>query len=105
MSRPVNLKRWWCRHFVPRPDTCHPDGKGFERLAEWWANRLEDELNHYRLKAGRFEDIVNSGLKSSAHDEFITETAPPTLSPSDEVDTESSPPTLSPNRVKPEGVA
>jgi hypothetical protein len=62
-------------------------------------------LNNYRLEAGRFEDIVNSGLKSSAHDEVITESSPPTLSSSDEVITESWPPTLSPNRVKPEGVA
>ena len=33
----------------------------------------------YRLEAGRFEDIVNSGLKSSAHDEVNTEPLPATL--------------------------
>jgi hypothetical protein len=26
-------------------------------------------LNYYRLEAGRFEDFVSCGLKSSAHEE------------------------------------
>lgn len=42
MINRIALKRWWWRHFVPRPNTMEPGG--FERYVEWCAIRLENEI-------------------------------------------------------------